>query len=192
METGLLILPFAICLAACSLGLPLFIQRRNPRRQCQMGLTAGIAGALVAAAALHVTGFTPVLMASGLCLIGAGMGTIAANAPILVTTGGNRRRTVRRRSGRLARYRAGGMALISTVMLTVLTFLMKYQVQHDPAMDWPPDRPSAISRLSPGRAIGLSISLSRHKTWRPAISCLLALSTEPDAERVTGCWRWRS
>ncbi|STV96989.1 major facilitator superfamily MFS_1 [Klebsiella michiganensis] len=26
------------------------------------------------------------------------------------------------------------MALISTVMLTVLTFLMKYQVQHDPAM----------------------------------------------------------
>ncbi|MFQ9621909.1 MAG: hypothetical protein ACLR17_06010 [Enterobacteriaceae bacterium] len=35
------------------LGLPLFIQRRNPRRQCQMGLTAGIAGALVAAAALR-------------------------------------------------------------------------------------------------------------------------------------------
>lgn len=37
METGLLILPFAICLAACSLGLPLFIQQRNPRRQCRWG-----------------------------------------------------------------------------------------------------------------------------------------------------------
>lgn len=173
METGLLILPFAICLAACSLGLPLFIQQRNPRRQCQMGLTAGIAGALVAAAALHVTGFTPVLMASGLCLIGAGMGTIAANAPILVTTGAGNRHAEQSGGVQAASRDIGqalGMALISTVMLTVLTFLMKYQVQHDPAMGLAADRPSAISRLSPGRAIELSISLSRHKTWRPAIS----------------------
>lgn len=137
METGLLILPFAICLAACSLGLPLFIQQRNPRRQCQMGLTAGIAGALVAAAALHVTGFTPVLMASGLCLIGAGMGTIAANAPILVTTGAGNRHAEQSGGVQAASRDIGqalGMALISTVMLTVLTFLMKYQVQHDPAI----------------------------------------------------------
>ncbi|VUT08203.1 hypothetical protein SB6421_05089 [Klebsiella huaxiensis] len=57
METGLLIFPFALCLDACSLELPLFIQQRNPRRQCQMGLIAGISGALIAAAALHVKGF---------------------------------------------------------------------------------------------------------------------------------------
>lgn len=137
METGLLILPFAICLAACSLGLPLFIQQRNPRRQCQMGLTAGIAGALVAAGALHVTGFTPIMMASGLCLIGAGMGTIAANAPMLVTTGAGSRHAEQSGGVQAASRDIGqalGMALISTVMLTVLTFLMKYQVQHDLAI----------------------------------------------------------
>lgn len=140
METGLLILPFAICLAACSLGLPLFIQQRNPRRQCQMGLIAGLSGALIAAVALHVTGFTPALMALGLCLIGAGMGTIAANAPILVTTGAGNHHAEQSGGVQAASRDIGqalGMALISTVMLTVLTFLMKYQVQHDLAISLP-------------------------------------------------------
>lgn len=137
METGLLILPFAICLAACSLGLPLLIHQRNPRRQCQIGLIAGIAGALIAAGALQVTGFTPALMALGLCLIGAGMGTIAANAPILVTTGAGNRHAEQSGGVQAASRDIGqalGMALISTVMLTILTFLMKYQVQHDLAL----------------------------------------------------------
>lgn len=137
METGMLILPFAICLSACSLGLPLCIHQRNPRRQCQMGLLAGMVGALAAAAALHVSGFNHWLMASGLCLIGAGMGTIAANAPVLVTTGAGNQHAEQSGGVQAASRDIGqalGMALISTVMLTFLTFSMKYQVQHDLAI----------------------------------------------------------
>ena len=84
-----------------------------------------------------MTGFTPVLMASGLCLIGAGMGTIATNAPILVTTGAGNRHAEQSGGVQAASRDIGqalGMALISTVMLTVLTFMMKYQVQHDVAI----------------------------------------------------------
>ena len=65
------------------------------------------------------------------------MGTIAANAPILVTTGAGNRHAEQSGGVQAASRDIGqalGMALISTVMLTVLTFLMKYQVQHDPAM----------------------------------------------------------
>lgn len=135
--TGLLILPFALSLAACSLGLPLLIQQRNPRRQCRYGLLAGIAGALFAMTALHTHSFNPWLMLPGLCLIGGGMGTIATNAPMLVTSGAGTQHAEQSGGVQAASRDIGqalGMALISTVMLTLITFFMKYQVSHDLAI----------------------------------------------------------
>lgn len=138
--TGLLILPFALSLAGCSLGLPLLIHQRNPRRQCRLGLLVGIGGALVAMAALHTHSFNAWLMMPGLCLIGASMGTIAANAPMLVTSGAGTQHAEQSGGVQAASRDIGqalGMALISTVMLTFLTFSMKYQVSHDLTISLP-------------------------------------------------------
>lgn len=131
IQTGLLIVPFAICLAGCSLGLPLFIHQRNARRQCRVGLILGIIGAAVTAAGIGVHSFNRSLIIVGLCFIGSSMGVIAANAPYLVTSALPEKEA--RQSGGIQSAardigQALGVALVSTVMLTTLTFSMKHRI----------------------------------------------------------------
>lgn len=130
IQTGWLIVPFALCLAGCSLGLPVVLRLRKPRTECRLGLSLGIAGALVTAAGIHEQSFSLGLMTTGLCFIGASMGVIAANAPYLVT-GGLVEKEARQSGGIQAAARdigqALGIALVSMVMLTTLTLSMKNQ-----------------------------------------------------------------
>lgn len=137
-ETGLLILPFALCMSACSLGLPLLIKNRNALRQCQGGLLSGIAGTLIAASGLREMGISLSLVVCGLALIGAGMGTLSANAPSLVTSGTGTKHAEQSGGVQAAARDVGqaiGIALVSTIMMTFLTFSMKYHVLHDVSID---------------------------------------------------------
>ena len=133
IQTGWLIVPFALCLAGCSLGLPALLHTRKPRKECRIGLVFGMAGALVTASGIHEQSFSLTLMTTGLCFIGASMGIIAANAPYLVTSG-LAEKEARQSGGIQAAARdigqALGIALVSTVMLTMLTMSMKNQSQH--------------------------------------------------------------
>lgn len=135
IETGWLIVPFALCLASCSLGLPIILHKRNPRKECRIGLCAGILGALVTAAGINEHSFSLALITLGLCFIGASMGIIAANAPFLVTSGLPEKES-RQSGGIQAAARdigqALGVALVSMVMLTTLTLSMKNQTQDVP------------------------------------------------------------
>lgn len=133
IQTGWLIVPFALCLAGFSLGLPLVLRSRKPRKECRIGLCLGIVGALVTAAGIHSQGFSLMWMTTGLCFIGASMGIIAANAPFIVTSG-LPEKEARQSGGIQAAARdigqALGVALVSMVMLTTLTLSMKNQSQH--------------------------------------------------------------
>ncbi|AOY00751.1 MFS transporter [Jeongeupia sp. USM3] len=137
IHTGLLIVPFAICLSACSLGLPVLITQRNQRRQCRAGLLLGIAGAVVTAAGIRGEGFSTAIVVAGLCLIGASMGTIAANAPFLVTSA-LPERDAQQSGGVQAAARdigqALGVAMVSMVMLTAVTVGMKRVTGEDMAL----------------------------------------------------------
>lgn len=128
VHTGLLIIPFAACLAASSIGLPLIFQQRNPRRQCRIGLLLGIAGSALAATGISDMHFNITIVTLGLCLIGASMGTVAANAPFLITHA-LPERDAQQSGGIQAAARdigqALGIALVSMVMLTAITFSMK-------------------------------------------------------------------
>jgi MFS family permease len=128
VHTGLLIIPFAVCLAASSIGLPLIFRQRNPRRQCRAGLMLGIAGSALAATGITDSHFDITIVTLGLCLIGASMGTVAANAPFLITSA-LPQRDAQQSGGIQAAARdigqALGIALVSMVMLTAITFSMK-------------------------------------------------------------------
>lgn len=136
IETGLLILPFALGVVVFSLGLPIVWKNANPKRMCQSALLIGTLGSV-----LCIFGFGPsdfsMIVPVGMCLIGVSMGIVSAYSSYIVTSA-LPARDAQQSGGVQAASRdigqALGMALISTVMLTVLTFLMKYQVQHDPAM----------------------------------------------------------
>lgn len=130
IDTGWLIVPFALCLASCSLGLPVILHNRRPRKECRIGLASGIVGAVVTAAGVHEQSFSLLLITAGLCFIGTSMGIIAANAPFLVTSG-LPEKEARQSGGIQAATRdigqAMGIALVSMVMLTALTLSMKNQ-----------------------------------------------------------------
>lgn len=136
--TGLLIVPFAITLAGCSLGLPVLIRQRRPRRQCRIGLMLGVLGAMVASSGISEEHFSVPLVVLGLCFIGASMGTIASNAPFLVTSA-LPDKEARQSGGIQAAARdvgqAMGVALVSMVMLTMLTIGMKDKVVNDPVSE---------------------------------------------------------
>ncbi|WP_413529928.1 MFS transporter [Rahnella inusitata] len=128
VHTGLMIIPFAVCLAGSSMGLPLIFRQRNPRRQCRAGLLLGMAGSAITALGIHGLSFNTTIVTSGLCLIGASMGTVAANAPFLITSA-LPERDAQQSGGIQAAARdigqALGVALVSMVMLTAMTFSMK-------------------------------------------------------------------
>lgn len=128
IQTGWLIVPFALSLASCSLGLPVILHNRRPRKECRIGLALGIVGAMVTAGGIHEQSFSLGLITLGLCFIGASMGIIAANAPFLVTSG-LPEKEARQSGGIQAAARdigqALGVALVSMVMLTTLTLSMK-------------------------------------------------------------------
>lgn len=148
VHTGLLILPFAICLAACSLGLPLVIKQRNQQRQCRTGLLLGLVGALVTAAGINTLELNTHVVTLGLCLIGASMGTIAANAPSLVTNALSARDAQQSGGVQAAARDIGqalGVALVSMVMLTAITYGMKLLVAEDAGLN--PRTLSAVRSL---------------------------------------------
>lgn len=128
VRTGLLIIPFAICLAATSMGLPVIFRQRNPRRQCRRGLLLGMTGSTLTAFGIQKLSIDITIVTLGLCLIGTSMGTLAANAPFLITSA-LPERDAQQSGGIQAAARdvgqALGVALVSMVMLTAMTFSMK-------------------------------------------------------------------
>src|SRR5471030_2095900 len=88
----------------------------------------GIAGPALTACGIEGLSFNMIIVTSGLCLIGASMGTVAANAPFLITSA-LPERDAQQSGGIQAAARdigqALGVALVSMVMLTAMTFSMK-------------------------------------------------------------------
>lgn len=149
VHTGLLIVPFAISLAACSLGMPLLIRHRNVKRQCRVGLLLGMVGALVTAMGIHELNFSTPIVTAGLCLIGASMGTLAANAPFLVTNELSARDAQQSGGVQAAARDVGqalGVAMVSMVMLTGITFSMKQFVAGNASLT--PQTRSAVQNLT--------------------------------------------
>lgn len=137
IHTGLLIIPFAVCLASTSMGIPLIFRKRNPRRQCRIGLLLGVAGSMLTTCGIEGLNFDISIVTSGLCLIGASMGTVAASAPFLITSA-LPERDAQQSGGIQAAARdigqALGVALVSMVMLTAMTFSMKKLTSEVPGM----------------------------------------------------------
>ena len=149
VRTGLLIVPFAICLAGCSLGLPVLIKRRNLKRQCRVGLLLGMVGALVTAMGIQGVHFNTPIVTLGLCLIGASMGTLAANAPFLVTSALSARDAQQSGGVQAAARDIGqalGVAMVSMVMLTTITLGMKQFIAEDASLR--PQTRSAMQSLT--------------------------------------------
>ncbi|MDN6832524.1 MAG: MFS transporter [Enterobacterales bacterium] len=133
IQTGLMILPFALGVVFFSLGLPVIYKNANPKRLCQAALLIGTLGSI-----LCIFGFQPsdysTIVPVGMCLIGISMGTISAYSSYIVTSG-LPPRDAQQSGGVQATSRnvgqAIGVAVCGMVMLTTVTMAVQGAARSD-------------------------------------------------------------
>ena len=133
IETGLLILPFALGVVIFSLGLPVVYKNANPKRMCQLALLIGTLGS-----GLCIFGFEPsdfsFIVPVGMCLIGVSMGIVSAYSSYIVTSG-LPSRDAQQSGGVQATSRnvgqAIGVAVCGMVMLTAITMSVQDAARSD-------------------------------------------------------------
>lgn len=133
IETGLLILPFALGVVIFSLGLPVVYKNANPKRMCQLALLTGTLGSV-----LCIFGFEPsdfsFIVPVGMCLIGVSMGIVSAYSSYIVTSG-LPSRDAQQSGGVQATSRnvgqAIGVAVCGMVMLTAITMSVQDAARSD-------------------------------------------------------------
>ncbi|MDU2938071.1 MAG: MFS transporter [Enterobacteriaceae bacterium] len=133
IETGLLILPFALGVVIFSLGLPVVYKNANPKRMCQLALLIGTLGSV-----LCIFGFEPsdfsFIVPVGMCLIGVSMGIVSAYSSYIVTSG-LPSRDAQQSGGVQATSRnvgqAIGVAVCGMVMLTAITMSVQDAARSD-------------------------------------------------------------
>jgi len=148
IETGLMILPFALGVVIFSLGLPVVWKNANPKRMCQSALLIGTLGAV-----LCIFGFGPssfsIIVPIGMCLIGVSMGIVSAYSSYIVTSG-LPSRDAQQSGGVQATSRnvgqAIGVAVCGMVMLTAVTMGVQGAARSDPALS--PDTQTKVSEMT--------------------------------------------
>ncbi len=133
IETGLLILPFALGVVIFSLGLPVVYKNANSKRMCQLALLIGTLGSV-----LCIFGFEPsdfsFIVPVGMCLIGVSMGIVSAYSSYIVTSG-LPSRDAQQSGGVQATSRnvgqAIGVAVCGMVMLTAITMSVQDAARSD-------------------------------------------------------------
>lgn len=136
IQTGLLILPFALGVVVCSLGLPIVLKNANPKKMCQSALLIGALGAI-----LCIFGFGPsdysAIVPAGMCLIGISMGIVSAYSSYIVTSA-LPARDAQQSGGVQATSRnvgqAIGVAVCGMVMLTAVTMTVQNMAKNDPSL----------------------------------------------------------
>ncbi|HEJ8432743.1 TPA: MFS transporter [Klebsiella oxytoca] len=128
IETGLLILPFALGVVVFSLGLPIVWKNANPKRMCQSALLIGTLGSV-----LCIFGFGPsdfsAIVPVGMCLIGVSMGIVSAYSSYIVTSALPARDA--QQSGGV---QAIGVAVCGMVMLTAITMTVQNMASKDASL----------------------------------------------------------
>jgi MFS family permease len=85
IQTGLMILPFALGVVVFSLGLPVIYKNANPKRMCQAALVIGAVGSIACILGFDLSSYSAVVP-FGMCLIGISMGIISAYSSYCVTS----------------------------------------------------------------------------------------------------------
>lgn len=148
IETGLLILPFALGVVVFSLGLPIVWKNANPKRMCQSALLIGTLGSV-----LCIFGFGPsdfsMIVPVGMCLIGVSMGIVSAYSSYIVTSA-LPARDAQQSGGVQATSRnvgqAIGVAVCGMVMLTAVTMTVQDMASHDASLSQ--DTQQKVANLS--------------------------------------------
>ncbi|TPG55575.1 MFS transporter [Ewingella americana] len=148
IQTGLMILPFALGVVIFSLGLPVVWKNANPKRMCQSALLIGTLGSV-----LCIFGFGPssfsIIVPMGMCLIGVSMGIVSAYSSYIVTSG-LPSRDAQQSGGVQATSRnvgqAIGVAVCGMVMLTAVTMGVQGAARSDPALS--PDTQTKVSEMT--------------------------------------------
>lgn len=148
IQTGLMILPFALGVVIFSLGLPVVYKNANPKRMCQGALVIGSIGSV-----LCIFGFQPssfsVIVPIGMCLIGISMGVVSAYSSYIVTSG-LPARDAQQSGGVQATSRnvgqAIGVAVCGMVMLTAVTMSVQSAARDDQQLS--PDSRAKVSEMT--------------------------------------------
>lgn len=133
IQTGLMILPFALGVVVCSLGLPVVYKDANPKRMCQAALLIGTAGSVSCIFGFDLSSYTAIVP-FGMCLIGISMGIVSAYASYCVTSA-LPARDAQQSGGVQATSRnvgqAIGVAVCGMIMLTAITMGMQTAARDD-------------------------------------------------------------
>ncbi|KQR90031.1 MFS transporter [Burkholderia sp. Leaf177] len=132
IQTGLMILPFALGVVICSLGLPVVYKNANPKRMCQAALLIGTAGSVACIFGFDLSSYTAIVP-FGMGLIGISMGMVSAYASYCVTSA-LPARDAEQSGGVQATSRnvgqAIGVAVCGMIMLTAITMSVQ-DAAHD-------------------------------------------------------------
>lgn len=133
IQTGLMILPFALGVVVFSLGLPVVYKNANPKRMCQGALIIGTIGSVLCIFGFQPSSFTAIVPV-GMCLIGISMGVVSAYSSYIVTSG-LPARDAQQSGGVQATSRnvgqAIGVAVCGMVMLTAVTMSVQSTASQD-------------------------------------------------------------
>lgn len=133
IQTGLMILPFALGVVVFSLGLPVVYKNANPKRMCQSALIIGTIGSVLCIFGFQPSSFTAIVPV-GMCLIGISMGVVSAYSSYIVTSG-LPARDAQQSGGVQATSRnvgqAIGVAVCGMVMLTAVTMSVQSTASQD-------------------------------------------------------------
>ncbi|AOY00752.1 MFS transporter [Jeongeupia sp. USM3] len=133
IQTGLMILPFALGVVVCSLGLPVVWKNANPQRMCRSALVIGTVGSVACIFGFGPSSYTAIVP-FGMCLIGVSMGIVSAYSSYIVTSA-LPPRDAQQSGGVQATSRnvgqAIGVAVCGMVMLTAITMSVQSAARDD-------------------------------------------------------------
>lgn len=133
IQTGLMILPFAMGVVVFSLGLPVIYKNANPKRMCQAALVIGALGSVACISGFDLSSYSAVVP-FGMCLIGISMGIVSAYSSYCVTSA-LPSRDAQQSGGVQATSRnvgqAIGVAVCGMVMLTAITMSVQSAAHGD-------------------------------------------------------------
>lgn len=148
IQTGLMILPFALGVVIFSLGLPLVYKNANPKRMCQGALVIGTVGSVLCIFGFEPSNFTAIVP-SGMCLIGISMGVVSAYSSFIVTSA-LPARDAQQSGGVQATSRnvgqAIGVAVCGMVMLTAVTMSVQSAARDDQQLS--PDSRAKVAEMN--------------------------------------------
>jgi MFS family permease len=139
IQTGLVLMTYAIGMVLFSLGIPFLIKHPSPKKICRLGIIFCVVACVFLSLGLQISATTPWLLV-GLFLVGAGSGMIASQSSVVITTAippafaeqsGGIQGTMRNLGQAL------GIALIGVILITSLTHTVKAKTAITPYLTAP-------------------------------------------------------